>query len=80
MAKFVNKIDEKKVVLEVFGELLKKPYHELNTFLGSVTIDEMQKIYSRLKYEDYCKEHGISSYEEMTEEDFIQYYEEKYID
>ena len=60
---------EKRTVRAVFNELLKKPYAELNTFLGSLTIKEMQKLYSKLKYEDYCKDHEIT-YEEMTEDDF----------
>ena len=62
--------NEKRTVLAVFGELLKKPYGELNEFLGSLTIQEMQKLYYKLKYDDYCQEHGIA-YENMTEEDFI---------
>lgn len=68
---------EKRTVLAVFGELLKKPYSELNTFLGSLTIEEMQKLYLRLKYEPYCKRHNIE-YEEMTEDDFIQAYDEEH--
>ena len=68
---------EKRTVRAVFHELLKKPYAELNTFLGSITIEEMQKLYSKLKYEGYCKDHEIT-YEEMTEDDFIQAYEEGY--
>ena len=67
---------EKRTVLAVFGELLKKPYGELNTFLGSLTIEEMQKLYSKLKYEPFCLRHGIK-YEDMTEEDFIQAYDEE---
>lgn len=34
--------NEKRTVKAVFGELLKKPYSELNCFLGSLTIEEMQ--------------------------------------
>ena len=67
---------EKRTVLAAFHELLKRPYDELNTFLGSLTISEMEKLYSKLKYEGYCKDHGIT-YEEMTEDDFIQAYEEE---
>lgn len=68
---------EKRTVRAVFHELLKKPYAELNTFLGNLTIQEMESLYSKLKYEDYCKDHEIA-YEEMTEDDFIRAYEEEY--
>lgn len=71
--------NEKRTVLAVFGELLKKPYDELNTFLGSLTIEEMQRLYHRLKYEPYCDRHGIK-YEDMTEDDFIQAYDEEHGD
>ena len=62
--------NEKRTVKAVFGELLKKPYSELNCFLGSITIKEMQKIWSKLRYEQFCDERGIN-YEDMTEDDFI---------
>ena len=68
--------DEKRTVKAVFGELLKKPYAEINTFIGSLTIREVQKIYSKLKYEKYCEKKGIK-YEDMTEDDFISAEEEK---
>lgn len=71
--------NEKRTVREVLGELLKKPYKELNTFLGSITIQEMQILYNKMKYEKYCEEHGIR-YEDMTENDFIQAYEEDFDD
>lgn len=67
--------NEKRTVQAVFGELLKKPYSELNCFLGSLTIDEMQKLYFKLRYEKYCEENGIT-YDDMTEEDFISAEEE----
>ena len=67
--------NEKRTVKAVFGELLKKPYSELNCFLGSLTIEEMQKLYSKLRYEQYCDERGIN-YEDMTEDDFISAEEE----
>ncbi len=63
-------LEEKRTVRAVFGELLRKPYGELNSYLGSVTIKEMRRLYSKLSYEDYCEERGIR-YEDMTEEDFI---------
>ena len=68
---------EKKVVLGVFGELIGRKYSELGTFLGSETIKEMQTLYSKLRHEEYCKRRGIT-YEEMTEEDFIDAYEHEY--
>lgn len=68
---------EKTLVMGVFGSLLQKSYSELNTFLGSLTIQEMQEMYSRLEYEDYCNDHGIK-YEDMTDDDFIQACLEKY--
>ena len=61
---------EKRTVLVVFEELNKKGYSELNTFLGSITIKEMQTLCQKLRYEEYCERHGIA-YEEMTEDDFI---------
>lgn len=63
--------DEKRTVLAVFSALLEKPYRELNTFIGSETIKEMQEMYSRLRYEDYLKRYG-KSYDEMNEYDWIQ--------
>lgn len=68
---------EKKVVLAVFSELLGRKYHELNTFLGTETINEMQVLCSKLRHEEYCERRGIT-YEEMTEEDFIDAYEHEY--
>lgn len=62
--------NEKRTVREVFSELLKKPYSELNCFLGSITIKEMQTLYCKLRYEQYCDDRGIN-YEDMTEDDFI---------
>lgn len=67
--------NEKRTVKAVFSELLKKPYSEINCFLGSLTIEEMQILYSKLRYEHYCDEHGIK-YEDMTEDDFIAAEEE----
>ena len=67
--------NEKRTVKAVFGELLKKQHSELNCFLGSLTIEEMRKLYLKLRYEQYCDEHGIN-YEDMTEDDFISAEEE----
>ena len=68
---------EKRVVLGVFGELIGSKYSELSTFLGSETIKEMQTLYSKLRHEEYCKRRGIT-YEEMTEDDFIEAELERY--
>lgn len=68
---------EKKVVLAVFDELNKKRDAELNMYLGSETIKEMRTLYDKLRYEEYCERRGIT-YEEMTEEDFIDAYEHEY--
>ena len=68
---------EKRVVLAVFSTLLGRKYHELDTFLGSETINEMQVLYGKLRHEEYCERRGIT-YEEMTEEDFIDAYEHEY--
>lgn len=67
---------EQNVVMGVFGELLRREHNNLNTFLGSETIKEMSKIYSKLRHEPYCEKYGIK-YEDMTEDDFIREYEEE---
>lgn len=64
---------EKQVVLGVFEELLRMGDSKINTFLGSETIKEMHKLYSKLFYADYCDAHGIK-YEDMTVEDFEDAY------
>ena len=61
--------NEKRTVLSVFDELCKKSYSELNMFLGSITIKEMQLLRLKLQYEDYCDRHGIQL-EDMTDDDF----------
>lgn len=50
--------------------------YELNRFMGSETIKDMKALQQKLHYYDYCQEHGIT-YEDMTEDDFIQEYEER---
>ena len=61
--------NEKRTVIAVFDELTKMPYGQLNTFLGSITINEMHELYRKMRYEDYCEKHGIR-YEDMTDDDF----------
>ena len=50
--------------------------YELNRFMGSETIKDMKALQQKFHYYDYCQEHGIA-YEDMTEDDFIQEYEER---
>lgn len=50
--------------------------YELNRFMGSETIKDMKALQQKLYYYDYCQEHGIA-YEDMTEDDFMQEYEER---
>ena len=67
---------EARTVLAVFGELCRKSDRELNTFLGSITIEEMKSLYWKLHYSPFCEKHGVK-YEEMTEDDFIRAWEEE---
>lgn len=43
---------EERTILAVFGELQKMPYSKLNTFLGSITIEEMNDLYRKIR-KDY---------------------------
>lgn len=69
--------NEKRTVVAVFGELLQMGTSKLNTFLGSITIQEMQTLYMKLSYEDYCEKYHIK-YEDMTVEDFEDAYRERW--
>lgn len=40
---------EVRTVLAVFEDLVRMPYTELNKFIGSVTIAEMQELNSKLR-------------------------------
>ncbi len=44
-------LNEKEIrtVLAVFEEMTKMPYNKLNSFLGSLTIQEMQQLNSKLR-------------------------------
>lgn len=66
---------QQKVVLAVFSELLGKDSATLHTMFGNETIKEMSEIAFQLRHEPYCKRHGIKV-KDMTEDDFIQEYEE----
>lgn len=62
-------------VLAVFDSVMHR--NDLNSWLGSLTIEEMSKLYHKLRYRGYCESHGIT-YEEMTEDDFMSaYFEEQ---
>ena len=67
---------EKAIVMAVFGTLIEEhDFTELNAApfqFGSITIEEMTNLYYKLKYEDFCTRHGIK-YEEMTDEDYVDY-------
>lgn len=67
---------EANTVLAVFGSLIRKSDRELNTFLGSETMREMKRLYWKLHYNPYCEKYGIR-YEDMTEDDFIDAWEEE---
>lgn len=73
MYKFTEK--ETRTVLAVFDSLIHKPDRELNTFLGSITMEEMKKLYWKLHYNPYCEKHGVR-YEDMDEDDFIAAWDE----
>ena len=61
---------EHRIVKAVFGELVYKSSKELSALhIGSITLEEMHKLYSKLRHEPYCKRHGIK-YEDMTDADF----------
>ena len=66
--------DRDLVVIEhVLCELLCFKYDELNKTFGTLTIEYMQRLHSRLYYRDFCEKYGIQ-YEDMTEDDFEQAY------
>lgn len=68
---------EKAVVEHVLSELLMHKYQDLNLIFGTETIKEMQKLYGKLTYADFCERHGVA-YEDMTEADYEQAYREKW--
>lgn len=68
---------EKRVVMGVFEELLKMPYSDLNKFLGSCTIADMQVMYAKMVTEDYCKRNEIR-FEDLDEFDWENIYRERY--
>lgn len=74
MMNFTEK--EYRTIEAVFDSLAHLDYAEVNKFLGSMTIKEMQVLNRKMRYDGYCKRHGIS-YEEMTDEDFVDAYLEE---
>lgn len=68
--------DEERLVFVVLDELMKLGYNKLNSIFGTLTIEDMQLLHSKLHYNDYCERHGVK-YEEMTDEDYIRAYEEE---
>ena len=73
---YINQ-NEKRLIIGVFQDLLGRQYPTAKNWLGSITEQEMRKLLHRLTYEDYMKEHGIKRIEDMTDDDYINYYEEK---
>lgn len=65
--------DDTRLVESVFEELTKMKYDTLNTFLGSLTILEMQHLYLRLKYADYMERNHIERLEDMSPDDFVDF-------
>lgn len=68
---------EKNLVQGIIGDLLSKPYNELNKTFGTETIQEMANLYSRMRWDDYCKRHNVK-YEDLTEDDYEQAYREEW--
>ena len=69
--------NERRTMVAVFNELMKKPYSELNTFLGSETIERMQAMAFKWEHATYAREHG-KRVSQMDEADFEQEYAEKH--
>ena len=65
--------DDMRLVESVFEELIKMKYDTLNTFLGSLTILEMQDLYLRLRYADYMERNHIERLADMTPDDFVNF-------
>lgn len=54
----------------ILFELLTMPTVELHKQFGSMTIKDMQSIYSKLRYRNWCNQHNIK-YEDMTDSDYL---------
>lgn len=68
---------EQRTILAVLDGVLQLPYREQNKIIGSLTIEDASRLYSKMKYTPYCERHGIA-YEDMTEEDFEDAYREEW--
>ena len=66
-------MDTMRAVLE---SVMYKPYSELNSFMGSETIQRASTLRNKMEHEEYCEKRGMK-YEDMTEEDFEMAAEEK---
>lgn len=66
---------ERDIIMEVIGDALWNSEGLRHRF-GSITVEEMGSLYSKLKYWEYCIRNKIE-YEEMTEEDFERAYFEE---
>ena len=77
MATMILTDAELQTVQAVFNDcLMRFTSSELNTFIGSETIQNMQKLHRKLSHRDYCERHNIR-FEDMTDEDFMQAYFER---
>lgn len=53
--------EERRTVFAVLHELVMKPsFAETNRRLGTMTIMDASTLYSRLQYEEYCREHHVN--------------------
>lgn len=68
---------EQRTILAVLSGILCLPYKEQNKIIGSLTIEDASRLYSKMKYAPYCERHGIA-YEDMAEEDFEYAYREEW--
>ena len=67
---------ELQTVQAVFEDCLQLGYPKLNKFMGSLTIEYMIELNSKLRHRKYCEQHKIK-YEDMTAEDFERAYFEE---
>lgn len=74
MINFTEK--EYRTIEAVFDSLAHLDWDEVNKFLGSMTIKEVWALNQKMRYDGYCKRNGIS-YEEMTDDDFVDAYLEE---
>ena len=69
--------NELKVIEAVFEDILRNENGDIHQRFGSLTIEAIQNIHSKIHYNEYCERHGIS-YEEMTDEDYEEAYSEEW--